>query len=1667
MCLSKEQGGRRCPSATGPASPAVYATRKSNRAYRRALANKVRAAGHDDLADLVMESPFTVMPELTHAAGLTPEQVSSSPLPGTIKNHPTTSPETEELIDSLNGVGESIYAAHASESANPVADAAEEFETTVTSLTPEQRKQRMEELAAEAEKLRDRAENADERGKFSLAKKLDDEADALEAQARALANADDTTQMESESRKGELSDDNIDNTEKDNRTRADAERVLSDDNREDDDTRNKAEDIALARASSTGAKSDDRYQSYLANIEDPRERRALAALVENGEFDNDLQQAAFQMNLDDEINDLVSFGEDIDDLVISYEEGLHDDDELEQMKRDGDFAGVADEHYRRAMLEAATRYKMNVDEVNEEFDDAAVTELDKFIYDGLKVVRTPDDIANADPIELLHSERELTAELTRARKEGVATDEEIAEIQGQLNAVLRARGGIDDMLRDDYASMTADELEKERMSLLIARDQSGHRPDIALDEIDEKLELLNDVRSKRRDVLFNGEAEISPDTAASDALDAYKELIGDNEAAFAHSDFDNVDEDTMAKIGSRFNDYRNTLDATSLAGTIEARDELANREALLAEQMNRTPHDEREGDEYNHLAAEYNAVSTLRQMTEDNLRERRRGLNSDGMETASVSDLIETAAAADFTSRRDFYSNDPASLARKQRSANARERLEELAAQRGDDEELVLETETGAPGYGPREVTVTDRSRYNLMAMESGDINMLFEDEQAHPAVRGAAVAELAARNLKNIESDDDRVAARAADQAIGDSSPAREAIARDLLREQVDNLEEGQTVAALDAERLPGMAGTDLYRLHHEDGDEWRQRSLIAATTEEYATNSDLIDRHNGLIERAARMENAAQDLQNFDIGNHAIKFGGEYYVGEEGRDELVAQLNRESDTLQEMAGIIRDRADADFPEEIDTRRAEFTDITHERANAYAEGALGHPRAPQLTDIDPKATRNMSLGEIRNYADALGATSGNEGFRGFSPQEYTNLEALGRAYTRHTGEVHPELQDAIDFTRGQHLAMTGGGGGNGLRNVSEVAKYLDDDEKTNNLFKGKSSVMPTDVEAVAEEIASDRGEAYYRRGEARRLRATARGIEATMRESMSGDQAVKTQELVDAMNTAADTLDKRADGSDRRASDTQANTLSYFEDENERQEARAKLESLAARTERKARQRSAYLSQGWGNQGRVVSGAVSPLGNSSPEERVASEVLTPSAIEVLTSESVPDTSETYEEARRKFTTARELKRNTDTMHPSHGLYVLGDDRGGDVSGEVATERADAAYQAAAEDLAGFENERWMERLKEDNNRLGDVTYDYQSHLSTLSNKLGKSVSRQSPEGFADYLEEAPSLRATNTNLDKARKARTPETFLNHLQSRAGDVDSIEETEFATSQLADTLVSRDPVLGARLTKGSQRLRDENPDLFGPNRDKVLDAIGGEWSYQGAAKDIYDYEVGGRSESDYEYTNALDPKVTRAMAMVSPTLFNKHRRERENAYEESFDEADRNRYRINVPEKDGDAAADAVAWGPVTSTYVPKPHANRVIEDLKKSNPNPSRADVKKALSTLSKDDVEQAINVQWARFDDTVSVLDPREDSLYREEVNDDNEVYFRRASAWRVSMKEEFDRLADEAKKDPSKLVELAEFSDRDSHVSGDVYIEDTPDREIAPRGMEPLFDL
>lgn len=77
--------GRRCPHADN--NPNKYEIRNNNRTYRRALSDRIKADGHDQLATHVLRARISTMPALTAAAGYDTKDIASVPVPGQAGNH--------------------------------------------------------------------------------------------------------------------------------------------------------------------------------------------------------------------------------------------------------------------------------------------------------------------------------------------------------------------------------------------------------------------------------------------------------------------------------------------------------------------------------------------------------------------------------------------------------------------------------------------------------------------------------------------------------------------------------------------------------------------------------------------------------------------------------------------------------------------------------------------------------------------------------------------------------------------------------------------------------------------------------------------------------------------------------------------------------------------------------------------------------------------------------------------------------------------------------------------------------------------------------------------------------------------------------------------------------------------------------------------------------------------------------------------------------------------------------------------------------------------------------------------------------------------------------------------------------------------------------------------
>lgn len=178
--------GRRCPSSQGPAGPGVYATRRTNRKYRRDLAALVRESGNEELAAKIMKAPFSAMPMLTEAAGLCAEDVSSAPLPGQTGNHAIEAADKRLAAEVGKVSGDIISRADARPDPASITpeDAAEKVSgdvSEISEMTAEALEQETLDLQRRIKVLNSQADKADERGKFRLAEKLDQDVEDAEA----------------------------------------------------------------------------------------------------------------------------------------------------------------------------------------------------------------------------------------------------------------------------------------------------------------------------------------------------------------------------------------------------------------------------------------------------------------------------------------------------------------------------------------------------------------------------------------------------------------------------------------------------------------------------------------------------------------------------------------------------------------------------------------------------------------------------------------------------------------------------------------------------------------------------------------------------------------------------------------------------------------------------------------------------------------------------------------------------------------------------------------------------------------------------------------------------------------------------------------------------------------------------------------------------------------------------------------------------------------------------------------------------------------------------------------------------------------------------------------------------------------------------------------------
>ena len=206
MCQSKAEGGRRC-ACSGTYTPKVAATRKSNSDYRKALASAVRRKGLDNLAKRVGTASFTAMPELTKAAGLDPSEVSSAPLPGTVKRHSVgqadkeliseletaatetnAAPAAAENADTAGNDGETATDAEGgdADNAGETGEAAEAAHDNIFQMNVEELTARRGKLNEEMERLDNRIASAEERGRFNTADMLNDKYAELADEASTI-----------------------------------------------------------------------------------------------------------------------------------------------------------------------------------------------------------------------------------------------------------------------------------------------------------------------------------------------------------------------------------------------------------------------------------------------------------------------------------------------------------------------------------------------------------------------------------------------------------------------------------------------------------------------------------------------------------------------------------------------------------------------------------------------------------------------------------------------------------------------------------------------------------------------------------------------------------------------------------------------------------------------------------------------------------------------------------------------------------------------------------------------------------------------------------------------------------------------------------------------------------------------------------------------------------------------------------------------------------------------------------------------------------------------------------------------------------------------------------------------------------------------------------------
>lgn len=315
MCQSKAEGGRRC-ACSGTYTPKVAATRKSNSDYRKALASAVRRKGLGNLAGRVGTASFTAMPELTKAAGLDPSEVSSAPLPGTVKRHSVgqadkeliseletaatetvASPAAAENADTADNTGETATDAEGGDGDN-AGEGAEAAHDNIFQMNVEELTARRGKLNEEMERLDNRIASAEERGRFNTADMLNDKYAELADEASTI---DSLIEMREN---GQLIDTvpvsaASDGEDTDDTAQSDDTAQTADDAQSDDTAQSEtAEEPATpedgrTREEKVGAEKDadkDVLQAYDANNYDKHVGQAAEAISKfTGEENTDIQ----------------------------------------------------------------------------------------------------------------------------------------------------------------------------------------------------------------------------------------------------------------------------------------------------------------------------------------------------------------------------------------------------------------------------------------------------------------------------------------------------------------------------------------------------------------------------------------------------------------------------------------------------------------------------------------------------------------------------------------------------------------------------------------------------------------------------------------------------------------------------------------------------------------------------------------------------------------------------------------------------------------------------------------------------------------------------------------------------------------------------------------------------------------------------------------------------------------------------------------------------------------------------------------------------------------------------------------------------------------------------------------------------------------------------------